>query len=80
MRTDVDKRLADLLPPDADVSEVARQIRRVVETSPGKRPLRVHVDPSKDGSEVVSAVADRIRVDFFRRVGMEDLLTAGSAL
>ena len=73
-------RQADLLPPDADVSEVAREIRRVVETPAGRRPFRVHVDPSKDGSEVVSAVADRIRADFFRRVGIEDLLTTGSAL
>jgi hypothetical protein len=38
------------------------------------------VDPTHDGSEVVSAVADRIRVEFFRRVGLDDLLTEGSSL
>ncbi|MFF7969914.1 short-chain dehydrogenase/reductase [Streptomyces sp. NPDC007905] len=46
----------------------------------GRRPLHTHVDPSRDGSEVVSAAADRIRADFFRRAGLEDLLSAGSSL
>ena len=77
---DVNARLADLIPADADVTEVAREILRVVELPHGRRPLRVHVDPSRDGSEVVSAVADRVRGEFFRRVGLEDLLTSGSSL
>ena len=77
---EVNKRLTELLPPDADVADVAREIRRVVELPQGARPFRVHIDPSKDGSEVVTAVADRIRVDFYRRVGLDDLLTAQSAL
>jgi hypothetical protein len=38
----------------------------------------MHIDPSNDGIEVGTAVADR--VDFYRRVGLEDLLTSGSAL
>ena len=80
LRDDVNKRLGELLPADADVSEVARQIRTVIELPNGQRPFRVHIDPSKDGSEVVSAVADRIRVDFYRRIGLEDLLTDRSAL
>jgi len=46
----------------------------------GTRPLRTPRDPSHDGSEVVSSVADRVRADFFRRVGLDDLLTAGSSL
>ncbi|MGP4051448.1 short-chain dehydrogenase/reductase [Streptomyces sp. 2A115] len=46
----------------------------------GTRPLRTHIDPSRDGSEVVSAVADHVRADFVRRVGLDDLLTAGSTL
>lgn len=77
---DVNERLAGLIPPDADVSEVADAVVRVVELPSGERPFRVHVDPSRDGSEVVSAVADRIRVEFFRRVGLEDLLTPASSL
>jgi hypothetical protein len=40
----------------------------------------VHVDPANDGAEIVSAVADRIRADFFHRIGLESLLTARSSL
>ncbi len=77
---DVNERLAGILPADADVADVAREIRRIVDLPQGQRPFRTHIDPSKDGSEVVSAVADRIRVDFYRRVGLDDLLTPGSSL
>ncbi|WP_210583884.1 SDR family oxidoreductase [Streptomyces sp. GESEQ-35] len=77
---DVNVRLAGLIPPDADVSEVADAVVRTVELPSGQRPFRVHVDPSRDGSEVVSAVADRIRAEFFRRVGLDDLLTPASSL
>jgi NAD(P)-dependent dehydrogenase (short-subunit alcohol dehydrogenase family) len=80
LMADVNKRLADLLPPDADVAEVADAVARIVDMPAGTRPLRTHIDPSHDGSEVVSAVADRVRVEFFRRVGLDDLLTAGSSL
>src|SRR6185369_1655067 len=45
------KGLAGLEPADADPAEVARQIVRVVDTPFGKRPFRVHVDPSQDGAE-----------------------------
>jgi len=38
------------------------------------------VDPSKDGSEVVSVVADRIRAEFYHRIGIQELLTDGAAL
>jgi NAD(P)-dependent dehydrogenase (short-subunit alcohol dehydrogenase family) len=80
LMADVNERLADLIPPDADVADVAQAVVRAVELPPGKRPFRVHVDPSRDGSEVVSAVADRIRAEFFRRVGLDDLLTSTSSL
>ncbi|SFF44694.1 NADP-dependent 3-hydroxy acid dehydrogenase YdfG [Actinacidiphila alni] len=80
LMAEVNTRLADLLPPDADVADVAAEIARVVELPAGRRPFRTHIDPSRDGSEVVSAVADRIRVDFFRRVGLTDLLTEEAAL
>lgn len=76
----VGERLAEIFPPDADVADVPRAIVAVVDTPAGQRPLRVHVDPTRDGSEVVSAVADRIRVDFFRRVGLEDLLPPAASL
>lgn len=72
-------RLARLTPEDADANAVAEEIARVVDLPAGRRPLRTHVDPSHDGSEVVSAVADRLRVEFFRRAGIDDLLTPNSA-
>ncbi|MFC1435641.1 SDR family NAD(P)-dependent oxidoreductase [Streptacidiphilus sp. N1-3] len=80
LMADVNKRLAAIIPPDADVAEVAEAIVRLVALPAGRRPLRVHVDPSRDGSEVVSAVADRVRAEFFRRVGLEDLLAADASL
>lgn len=67
--------LAAAEPADADPTEVARAVVAVVDTPFGKRPFRVHIDPSDDGSETVSAVADRIRAEFLRRVQLGDLLT-----
>lgn len=80
LREDLDARLAGLMPVDADVAEAADAIVRVIDLPAGSRPLRTHVDPTRDGSEVVSAVADRIRAEFFHRVGIADLLTGGSNL
>jgi hypothetical protein len=41
----------------------------------GKRPFRVHVDPSQDGAEVVNAVADRMRREMYFAIGLQDLLS-----
>jgi len=68
------KGLASLEPADADVGEVAAAITRIVGTPFGKRPFRVHIDPSQDGAEIVNGVADRVRSEMFRRIGLEDLL------
>jgi glutamine synthetase len=76
----VQPKLGALAPADADPDEVARVIADVVDMPAGQRPLRVHVDPANDGAEIVSAVADRIRSDFFYRIGLESLLTARSSL
>ena len=54
---------------------MARQIVRVVDTPFGKRPFRVHVDPSQDGAEIVNAVADRMRQEMYRNIGLESLLS-----
>ncbi|MGW2649750.1 short-chain dehydrogenase/reductase [Streptomyces sp. NPDC001393] len=35
-------------------------------------------DISPDGGEVLCALAADVRAEFFRRVGLDDLLTAGS--
>ena len=66
--------LAALEPADADVAEVAEAIVAVVDTPFGKRPFRVHIDPSQDGAEIVNGAADRVRAEMFRRIGLEDLL------
>jgi NAD(P)-dependent dehydrogenase (short-subunit alcohol dehydrogenase family) len=68
------KGLASLEPADADASAVADAIVQVVGTPFGKRPFRTHVDPSQDGCEIVNGVADRVRAEMFRRIGLEDLL------
>jgi NAD(P)-dependent dehydrogenase (short-subunit alcohol dehydrogenase family) len=67
--------LAALEPADADAGEVAKAIATVVDTAFGKRPFRVHIDPSQDGAEVVNGVADRVRAEMYRRIGLEDLLS-----
>lgn len=75
----VGRRLAELEPPDADVAAVADAIVAVVDAPAGKRPFRVHVDPADDGAAVVNAVADRVRAEFLRRIGLGDLLVAHAA-
>lgn len=72
-------RLAAIEPPDADPAAVARAIVDVVAAPTGRRPFRVHVDPSDDGCEVVNAVADRVRAEFLRRIGLDDLLAPHAA-
>jgi NAD(P)-dependent dehydrogenase (short-subunit alcohol dehydrogenase family) len=68
------KGLASLEPADADAGTVAEAIVRIVGLPFGKRPFRTHIDPSEDGSEIVNGVADRVRAELFRRIGLEDLL------
>jgi NAD(P)-dependent dehydrogenase (short-subunit alcohol dehydrogenase family) len=68
------KGLAGLEPADADPAEVARQIVVVVDRPFGKRPFRVHVDPSQDGAEIVNGVADRMRREMYRNIDLEVLL------
>jgi len=69
------KGLAALEPADADVNEVAEAIVKVVDAPFGKRPFRVHIDSSQDGCEIVNGVADRVRAELLRRIGLEDVLT-----
>ena len=66
--------LAALEPADADAGSVADAIVAVIGMPFGSRPLRTHVDPSQDGCEIVNGVADRVRSEMFRRIGLEDLL------
>jgi NAD(P)-dependent dehydrogenase (short-subunit alcohol dehydrogenase family) len=71
---DVLKGFSSIAPPDADVAAVAEAIVKIVDTPFGKRPFRVHVDPTQDGAEVVNMVSDRVRAEFLRRIGLADLL------
>ena len=68
------KGLSALEPPNADAAEVAEAIARVVDMPFRKRPFRVHIDPSQDGAEIVNGVADRVRAELLRRIGLADLL------
>ena len=68
-------RLAELAPSNADPTEVARQIARVVDLPKGERPFRVHIDPADDGAERVNQLGDQVREEFFHRIGLTDLLT-----
>jgi NAD(P)-dependent dehydrogenase (short-subunit alcohol dehydrogenase family) len=70
----IQKALAAIVPPDADVSKVADAIVKVVDMPFGKRPFRVHIDPTEDGANIAFAVSDRVRQELLRRVGLEDLL------
>jgi len=70
----VGQALAKLEPADADVGAVAQAIVAAVDAPYGRRPYRVHVDPSDDGSGIVSGVADRMRAQLLERAGLADLL------
>src|SRR3954447_22313928 len=76
---EVSKKLAELAPADAEPSEVARQIVKVVDTPKGSRPFRVYVDSADDGAEDVFRVGDRVRQWFYQRIGLSDLLSVSSS-
>jgi NAD(P)-dependent dehydrogenase (short-subunit alcohol dehydrogenase family) len=64
-----------IVPADAEPSAVADAIVAVVDTPFGKRPFRVHIDPSQDGADVGFGVLDRLKAEMLHRVGLADLLT-----
>jgi NAD(P)-dependent dehydrogenase (short-subunit alcohol dehydrogenase family) len=74
MGDEILKAFAAIVPPDADAGAVADAIVRVVDMPFGKRPFRVHVDPTQDGADVAFAVMDRVRAEMLHRVGLSDLL------
>lgn len=80
LREALAQRLAGIFPEGRTAGEVAAEIVRVVGLPAGDRPFRVHVDPSRDGSEVVSVVSDRIRAEFYQRIGIAELLPARASL
>jgi NAD(P)-dependent dehydrogenase (short-subunit alcohol dehydrogenase family) len=68
------KAFGAIVPPEADASQVADAIVKVVDTPFGQRPFRVHIDPTQDGADVAFAVIDRVRNEMLHRVGFSDLL------
>lgn len=70
----VQEAFAAIVPPDADADLVAQAIVEVVGAPSGKRPFRVHIDPTEDGASVGFAVLDRLRAEMLHRVGLSDLL------
>jgi NAD(P)-dependent dehydrogenase (short-subunit alcohol dehydrogenase family) len=69
------KAFADIVPDDAEPGVVAEMIAKVVDMPFGKRPFRIHYDPTNDGASVSFPVIDRIREEMLHRVGLSDLLT-----
>lgn len=72
---DVMTGFASIVPADADASAVAEAIVKIVDAPFGRRPFRVHIDPTEDGAEVVNMVSDRVRAELLRRIGLADVLT-----
>jgi NAD(P)-dependent dehydrogenase (short-subunit alcohol dehydrogenase family) len=71
---EVQRAFAAIVPDDADVAGVAEAIVDIVNTPFGKRPFRVHYDPTQDGADVGFTVLDRLRAEMLHRVGLADLL------
>jgi NAD(P)-dependent dehydrogenase (short-subunit alcohol dehydrogenase family) len=80
LREEMAGRLESIFPAGRGVEEVADAIVRVIDLPAAERPYRVHIDPSRDGSEVTSAVYDRIRAEFYHRIGIAELLSANPSL
>jgi len=72
---EVQKAFAAIVPDDADVTGVAEAIVDIVNMPFGKRPFRVHYDPTQDGADVGFTVLDRLRAEMLHRVGLADLLS-----
>jgi hypothetical protein len=63
---------------NSSLMAVSRKFERLslfVDTRFGKRPFRVHIDPTEDGANVGFTVLDRLRSEMLHRVGLSDVLT-----
>src|SRR4029077_540402 len=70
----IQEAFAAIVPPEADAGAVADAIVKVVDAPFGKRPFRVHIDPTQDGADVAFGVMDRVRAEMLHRVGLSELL------
>jgi NAD(P)-dependent dehydrogenase (short-subunit alcohol dehydrogenase family) len=72
----VGERLSALTPDNADPKAVADEIVRIVGLPAGSRPARSVIDFVGDGAKEVIELAEEVRIDFARRIGIADLLQA----
>jgi len=72
----VGARLSALTPDDADPQAVADEVARIVALPQGTRPARSVIDFVGDGAAEVTELAERVRIDFAKRIGIADLLHA----
>lgn len=72
----IGERLSALTPHDADPKAVADEIVRIVGLAAGTRPMRSVIDFVGDGAREALEVSERVRIEFARRIGMQDLLQA----
>ncbi|MGY4513124.1 SDR family NAD(P)-dependent oxidoreductase [Bradyrhizobium sp. USDA 3650] len=70
--------LAQLSAKERTPQDVAAAIADIVDMPFGQRPLRVHFGPDDDGAAAVDAVADSVRAELLRRIGLEDILKPAS--
>ncbi|MDR7099793.1 NAD(P)-dependent dehydrogenase (short-subunit alcohol dehydrogenase family) [Lysobacter niabensis] len=70
----VGERLTALTPDHADPQGVADEVVRIVNLPRGQRPARAVIDYVNDGAAEVIEVAERVRIDFAKRIGIDDLL------
>ncbi len=75
----IQEAFAAIVPPDADAGKVGEAIVAIVNAPFGRRPFRVHVDPTQDGADVAFTVMDRVRSEMLHRVGLAELLTTVKA-
>ena len=75
----LDEAVRALEPQDADPTDVARAIVKVVNMPYGKRPFRTAVDPAKDGSDAVLSVFELLRTLRYNRLGVEELLSVSAS-
>lgn len=66
--------LVEIAPADLDPEVIAKKIADIVSMEFGSRPLRVYFGPDDDGAAIIDGLADRIRADLLRRVGLIDAL------
>jgi len=71
----IQEAFAAIVPDAADVGAVAEAIAKIVDAPFGKRPFRVHIDPTQDGADVAFGVIDRVRTEMLHRVQLDELLT-----